>query len=303
MKIEKTHYGVWEHAYRLNNGEVDLVVTASAGPRIIHYGFTGGQNFFRVFADGKGFSHKSKLGEWFIMGGHRLWAAPELVPATYFPDNDAVKIELHPDGLTATPPPETAVGLQKQMTVKMAESGSQVTVSHKIANIGGFPIEIGAWVLTVMAQDGLGVSGFPPRGTHPEVLPPTNPLIVWAFTDFTDPRLKLTKKYITLRQDRNNATPQKLGHFNAKTWGAYLLNGEAFVKRTTGDPSRAYPDYGSSFEIFTNADFLELETLGPLEKLALGQSLEHVEEWSLHKNVRLDRVDDDSLDRALLPLL
>jgi hypothetical protein len=303
VKVEKTHYSVWEHAYRVSNGEVELIVTASSGPRIIHYGFIGGQNFFKVFPDGKGFNHKSKLGEWFIMGGHRLWAAPELVPATYFPDNDPVEIKPLPDGLIATPPPETSVGLQKQMTVKMAEKGSAVTVTHKVTNIGGFPVEIAAWVLTVMAQDGIGVSGFPPRGTHPEVLPPTNPLIMWAFTDFTDPRMKLTKKYITLRQDRKNSTPQKLGHFSTDTWAAYVLNGEAFLKRYKGDATKTYPDFGSSFEIFTNADFLELETLGPLEKLNPGQSLEHVENWSLHKNVQLKDATDSELDGALLPLL
>jgi hypothetical protein len=303
MTVEQTQFGVWPDAYRLSNGEAELVVTASAGPRIIRYGFVGGQNFFRVFEDGKGFNHRSKLGEWFIMGGHRLWAAPELVPGTYYPDNGPVAIEVHADGLTATPEPETQVGLQKQFTVKMAATGTAVEVTHRITNIGGFPVEIAAWVLSVMAQDGLGVAGFPPRGTHPEVLPPTNPLIMWAFTDFADPRLKLTQKYITLQQDRTNSTPQKLGMFNQDLWAAYLLHGEAFLKRYSGELGKPYPDYGSCFEIFTNADFLELETLGPLTKLNPGETLTHVEHWSLHKGVNVTEPTDAALDRALLPIL
>ncbi len=302
VKVEPTHYGVWEHAYRVSNGEVELVVTSSSGPRIIHYGFAGGQNFFRVFPDGKGFNNKSKLGEWFIMGGHRLWAAPELVPGTYYPDNDPVRIDTHADGLTAVPPLETFTGLQKQFTVKMSPAGTGVEVIHKITNHGGFPVEIAAWVLSVMAQGGIGVSGFPPRGTHPEVLAPTNPLIMWAFTDLSDPRWKFTKKYLTLRQDPKNNVPQKLGYFRKDTWAAYVLNGEAFVKQTTADSSRSYPDMGSSFEIFTNADFLELETLGPLEKLAPGESLTHVENWSLRRNVRLDTISDGELDKHFAAL-
>ena len=43
--------------------------------------------------------------------------------------------------------------------------------------------------------------------------------------------------------------PQKLGSYNRHTWGAYLLNGELFVKRyeATGAPA-AYPALGCSFE-------------------------------------------------------
>jgi hypothetical protein len=69
------------------------------------------------------------------------------------------------------------------------------------------------------------------------------------------------------------------------------------------DPSRTYPDFGCSFETFTNADFLEIETLGPLTKVAPGAGVTHVERWSLHKGIRLEAITDAALDRALLPLL
>ena len=38
----------------------------------------------------------------------------------------------------------------------------------------------------MMAQGGHGIHGFPPRGTHPEMLAPTNPLVMWAFTNLAD---------------------------------------------------------------------------------------------------------------------
>jgi hypothetical protein len=302
VRIDKAPYGAWSSAYRISNGDVELVVTASAGPRIVHYGFAGGQNFFRVFDDGRGFNHRSAWGEWVIMGGHRLWAAPEIAPSTYHPDNDPVDVELHPDGLTATPPREVNTHLAKSFTVRMAANASDVTVTHRIRNDGAFPVEIAAWVLTVMAQGGVGVTGLPPRGTHPEMLAPTNPLIIWAFTNLADQRWKFMKKYIALRQDPANSVPQKLGHFNRKTWGAYLLNGEAFVKTCEGIPGAPYPDLGASFEIFTNADFLELETLGPLTKLWPGEALQHVERWRLLRDVSADDITDEALDRYFASL-
>jgi 3-methyladenine DNA glycosylase AlkC len=48
-----------------------------------------------------------------------------------------------------------------------------------------------------------------------------------------------------------------------------------------------------------NADFLELETLGPLEELVPGAAIEHVERWSLHKNVEIRKWTDAELDRVL----
>ncbi len=303
MQIEPISYSGFEEAFRVSNGEVELVVSASAGPRIVRYGFVGGQNLFREWSDGKGLTARYALGDWHIMGGHRLWVAPETVPATYAPDNEPVFIQPLENGLIATPPPEKATGLAKSIQVEMAATGTSITVTHRIRNLGAWSIEIAAWVASVMAQGGVGVTGFPPRGTHPEVLLPTNPLVMWAFSDFTDPRLTLTRKYLVLRQDPSDATPQKFGHLNADTWGAYFLNGDVFLKRYQADVRRLYPDFGSSFEIFTNAEFLELETLGPLEKLAPGESLTHVERWSLHRQPTPTEWNDATLDGALASII
>ena len=65
----------------------------------------------------------------------------------------------------------------------------------------------------------------------------------------------------------------------------------------------AYPDFGSTFEIFTNADILELETLGPLTTLAPGQSVSHTERWSAHRDVNLTTWTDEELDAVILPLV
>ena len=100
-----------------------------------------------------------------------------------------------------------------------------------------------------------------------------------------------------------NSVAQKLGSYNRDTWGAYYLNGELFVKKASEAEPTAYPDFGCSFETFTNADFLELETLGPLSKVYPGHSITHTEHWTLHKNVHVAKWTDDELDRVVLPLV
>ena len=182
-------------------------------------------------------------------------------------------------------------------------SGTGVKVSHRITNHSLFPLEFAPWALTMMAPGGIAVSGFPPRGRHTINLEATNPLVMWAYTNLADPRWKFTKKYLTLRQDPSNTEAQKIGLFNRDTWAAYLLNGEAFVKRSTADPAKTYPDFGCSFETFTNNEFLEVETLGPMTKLLPGETVEHTEHWALFRDVKVAELTDKELDEVLLPLV
>ena len=300
VKIEKIPWGGWPNCYRIANGEVELIVTSDVGPRIMRYGFVNGQNLFKNYAESMGHSGEP---EWMLRGGHRIWAAPEQAPRTYAPDNGPVEIRVAGDALTAIQPVEPTTGLIKEVTVTLAASGTAVEVRHRITNTSLWEIEVAAWSVSMMAQRGVGITGFPPRGKHPNILPPTHPLVMWAFTDLSDPRWTFTRKYVVLRQDPDNAVPQKIGHFNPKTWGAYLLGSDLFIKRCDADPTRTYADIGCSYETFTRDDMLELETLGPLTRLATGASLEHVERWTLHRDVHVEAFTDAELDRILLDKL
>jgi hypothetical protein len=300
VTIDKINYKGWPNSYRIANGEVEAVVTSDVGPRVMRYGFAGGQNFFKEFEESLG---KSGEPSWQLRGGHRIWAAPEDPVRTYAPDNGPVRVEIRDGVLEATEPVEESTGLEKQLAIEMAPAGTRVTVRHRIRNAGSGPLTLAPWALSMMAPGGAGIHGFPPRGTHPEMLAPTNPLVMWAFTNLADQRWRLLERYMVLLQDPNNPAPQKLGSFHPRTWAGYLLNGELFIKRcqAPGDPKQ-YPDLGCSFEAFTNAAMLELETLGPLETLPPGESLTHVEHWTLHRPVHVVRWADDELDQSIAPL-
>lgn len=299
--IERRDFHGWPNSYRISNGTVEAIVTGDVGPRVMRYGFVGGQNLFKEFAGQLG---KSGEPDWQPRGGHRIWMAPEDPVKSYAPDNDPVHIATEGGVVEATAPVEPLTGLEKKIILKMAATGSAVEVIHQIRNTSASNCEIASWALTMMAQSGAGIHGFPARGTHPEMLAPTNPLVMWAFTDLSDPRWRLLQKYLVLLQDPRNSVPQKLGSFHRDTWGAYLLHGELFVKRVTavGTPEM-YPDFGCSFETFTNAEILELETLGPMVKLQPGQTVTHTERWTLHRGVALSEWSDAELDRVILPLV
>lgn len=299
VKVEKTSWKGWPNCYRISNGDVEMIVTSDIGPRVMSYSFVGGKNVLKEFAGQLG---KSGEKEYQLRGGHRLWVAPEALETSWALDNGRVKIEVRPDGVVATQPVDSA-GFEKRITISMAATGSGVTLDHRALYTGAKPLEMAPWTLTMMAPGGRAITGFPPRGEHPKDLLPTNPLVLWAYTNLADTRWKFYEKYLTLRQDPANATPQKIGAFNTDTWGAYALDDLLFVKRTVAFGNRRYPDFGSSFETFTNAEFLELEFLGPLRRLAKGQSASMVEHWFLGKGMDFGPWGEADLDRVMAPVL
>ncbi len=300
VKIEKIDYHGWKNSYRMSNGAVEVIVVSDIGPRIMHYGFVGGKNMFLEVPEMLG-----KRGEttWQSRGGHRLWAAPEMMPDTYALDNTACEAVVKGNSVTVTGPVEKETGLQKQIMVTIAPTGTSVTVLHTITNKSGKPRKMAPWALTQMAQSGMAIVAFPPRRRHEDYLLPTNPLTMWGFTNFTDPRWKLLEKYVTLKQDPGAKSPQKTGIFNTNTFAAYLLGSDLFVKRTHAYPSRTYPDFGCSVEMYSDPAILEIETLGPMITLASDASVRHTEHWNLYRNISIPEVTDDAIDRALKPVM
>lgn len=128
---------------------------------------------------------------------------------------------------------------------------------------------------------------------------PHTRLPMWAYTDFSDKRWQFNEKHLILRHDPTVAAPQKAGLFNQDTLAAYLLGEDLFVKYYRANAAGTYPDFHCSFEMFTNGDFLELETLGPLVDLEPGESVSHVEVWSLHPNIRIRDFNDNELEAVL----
>src|ERR1700739_2594267 len=131
VQVEKPDYKGWKNCYRVSNGEIELIVTGDVGPRIIRFGFAGGQNLFKEFAEQLGKSGEEKFQ---LRGGDRVWKAPEDPIATWAPDNVPVEIIVTDSGLIAREPVEPLTNLQKEIEISMAPSGTEVTVSHRITN-------------------------------------------------------------------------------------------------------------------------------------------------------------------------
>ena len=299
MQIEKVHYRGWPNCYRLANDRVDLILTADVGPRIIRYGFVGQANEFKEFESEVG---KTGGDEWRSYGGHRLWHAPEAIPRSYALDNSPLQVSELKGGLHAIQPVEALTGIQKEMEIYLDEQSSHVSVVHRLRNSGLWGVELAVWCLSVMDTGGAAIIPLPPRGPHPENLLPTSSLVLWAYTDLSDPRLVCGRQYVLLRQDAGNSTPQKIGASVPDGWVAYARNGHLFVKKFDYEADAIYPDMGCCFESWTNHEFIELETLSPLAWLEPGDQIEYQEDWYLFENVPVPENDED-VAATVLPLV
>jgi len=298
MEIREGYkFGGWNNCIRMANDQVELVATTDVGPRIVRFGFIGEQNLFREFKQDQG---KTGGDQWRIYGGHRFWHGPEASPRCYFPDNQPVAYAIEGDTLKLTQSVETTTGMQKQIEITLSQT-SQARLVHRIINHNLWDISLAPWCLTVMNLEGRVIVPQEPYQSWEERLTPVRPLVLWGYTDMSDPRWTWSKKYIQLRQDPGISSRQKLGILNTLGWMAYALNGQVFIKRYGYDPYAAYTDFGVNTEIYTDADILEMETLGNYSPVCPGGSIEHTENWYLFK--AQVGTDDVSIDKNVLPLI
>jgi len=262
----------------LENEVISLLVTQSAGPRIISLRFNGGENLFAELPDYVTERPDGKLFHFY--GGHRLWHAPESMPRTYFPDDGPVDVVQDRFGLSVTSRIEDETGIEKSIQISLVEDKPQVILRHVLTNRGSWQIECAPWAITQFRTGGTAIL---PQSQQQTGFLPNRSLALWSYTDFTSPQVRWGNRTVLVHAKMDS--PFKVGFPNPRGWLAYWLDGTLFVKLARYDPQAEYFDFGSSSECYCNDRFLELETLAPIGKLTPGESVTHTETWNLYADV------------------
>lgn len=294
QQISYRHFG---RCYRLCNDQVDLLVTSEFGPRIIRFGFVGGEN---EFAEVDFSLVVPGHGTWRLRGGHRFWHAPEDMIRTYIPDDEPLRVEDHGDFIRVQQPTQRETGIEKEVDISLAPDRPAANVVHRLRNHNLWPVDLAPWALSAMRDGGSCVLPLPRRSAPaPGELPGTSTITLWQFSDMSDKRFSWGRDAIRIRHDPARTAPQKIGALVTAGWAAYLRKGNLFLKTFDYVEGASYPDRGCSVEVFFNDEFLELETLGPLTGLAPGASVEHRETWQLFRDIAPLEGDDDVSDSIL----
>ena len=273
--MNKTTVDMHPDCVELRSGEFRIAVTTRVGPRVIGAFLGKSPNLFRVMpvAPLPGVATDFRL-----YGGHRLWHAPEAMPRTYAPDNRRVKVTEKDGGIEFATPAEPTSGIEKSIHIEPL-GAERFRLTHRLTNRNLWTVELAPWALSVMAPGGFAV--IPQHHEKPaDPFTPDRALVLWAYSNFDDPRIAYGKDYILFRQDPKAAAPCKIGFNAERGWVAYVNQGVALVKTVEYFADAEYPDNGCNVESYSCADFLEIETLGPLYDLDPGETAEHVEVWT-----------------------
>jgi hypothetical protein len=287
LKTQRGDYRGWPDSYTLSNGVVEIVVPSAIGPRILDFHTVGGENVFYL--------RQSELGQsgeddFVFRGGWRLWIAPEQRETTYAPDNQRCRVEeLGPAAIRVSGPPQLHAGIQKSIEVRLIENQPYARVISKITNITDNTLNYAAWSLSVMRPGGRAL--VPMDVGDLTAFFDTRSLILWSYTKVADPRYQLGDHLVQVDQSKVQPAPggaagrrsdeSKIGVDTMQGWAAYARGDTLYVKRFKHEPGAAYADGGATVEIYSSAEFIEVENLSPLTTLKPGESIVYPEEWSL----------------------
>lgn len=301
---EIENYENYGRCLAVSNGIIEAYVSIDVGPRILRFGFVGGQNMMQNDLNRntqwKGAAYDAYYGEGtvaYLYGGHRIWITPERAPETYYPDNEPVEVTYTDNGVCFTPPVQRRNDVQLSLEIVMHPEKAEMQVFNRVKNVRDEDREFAVWTVSAMNLGGLEIVQHSKQNNG---YLPNRVLSLWSYTNANDYRFFNGSSYMSFRQDPSATCPSfKVGTNNVCGRVIYALGEDVFRKEyAPHDPSKKYEDGGVSFETYISAGILELEALGPVERVAAGETAELAEKWSLVKNPRTpDARDDEALDR------
>jgi hypothetical protein len=264
-------------AVELRAGDARLVIVHAIGPRIAWLG----RDANLLYWDAAG-AHTR--GAWSLRGGHRLWVtrpgADESEEA-YAPDDRPCRVRELRGGVAVTAPRDAA-GLEKALVVRAAPGGW--TVEHRVRNAGDMLWSGGLWALTCTRPERstryrIPLDGGPPDWDVTTLVIPRR----WGGTHrsrLADPQFELTEAALVVRPRGVEAK-----RMISAPRGTLIMADRArgtFTKRARFEPRGCYPRATNVAVYVGPASFMvELETMSPLHTLRPGETLRHVEAWSL----------------------
>jgi hypothetical protein len=259
---------------RLEGAGCWVEVLAAGGPRIVGFGLRGGPN---VLAETPDMTWDSGFGRYELLGGHRLWFAPETLECSV-PDQHGLTISAIAGGLRLVGAVEPPTGLRKAIEIRLHSEVAALSVRHELLNEGSRTLELSPWAITQLRLGGVAVVELPTTVVE-HILVPNQVLVLWPYSSWADDRMSIGERAITVTG--RPAKPFKLGFLSHRGSAGYLRDGLLFVKRFDPAVAAVHADLGSNVQIYCDERTIELESLGPLVRLMPGESTTHEERWEL----------------------
>jgi hypothetical protein len=283
VAVSRTNYHGWPGSLALDNGIAEIVIVPEVG-RIMRFGFVGEPGPFWENTALAGGAPNPKASEWGNFGGDKTWPAPQadwpkVTPRSWPPPTtfDSMPVEATVAGsvVTLASRVDEHYGIRAIRKVELDRTKPVMKVATTYEKLTGGPVKVGVWIITQLCDPVCVYIPLPAKSALPapgyvrqsERLP----------QDFN-----IRDGAITLR--RGSALSTKIGtDSDALLWVGERVLVLIESPRVAGCE---YPDGGSSAEVYTNRDplaYVELEMLGPLRALKVGDRLSQTNTYTLSR--------------------
>ena len=294
LEVKEMIVPFYGQCIRISNGKIAAEIAVDKGPRIFSFGEENGENLFcSVQGD------TSKKEEFHYYGGHRVSLALG-ENQIFYPDNDPVIYKVSPSGASFIPPCREN-GLQIAMEIQMDEVMADMMVIHSVTNTSKERICTAVWSATMLNTGGIEI--LPQNKESGDLAElPDQVLAFWPGSRMKDPRLSFGEQdmYIFVSAEKSEKKDLTFGINNTSGWAAYVRENHIFVKRYVHNAQGCYPNHNCSFRTTVSDEFLEMGSYSPLYWIEPGETIRHVENFSLFSSSkRLETIDDSHVKMFL----
>jgi hypothetical protein len=285
--IKSIHYNGWRDSYQISNSKAEIVVVPALG-RVMQFRLAGEEGVFWENQELIGRKPQPQSPDWLNFGGDKTWPAPQtnwlqLTQRAWPPppafDSMPLSTSIIPGGVELVSPVDPHYGIQTRRQVILDSVDPRMTITTQYEKIEGKPVKVSIWVITQM-KDPVGIFLPIPKGS---IFPAGYSKQSTGIPQ--DLKVKDGLLYLT----RGTQSNEKIGtDSDTLIW---LGKKHILQIKSLRQPKTEYPDNGSSAEVYTNADplpYIELETLGPLKTLKVGDKIEQTNYYTLRHRTSQD---------------
>ena len=297
ITVTRTNYHGWPDSLLMSNGRAEAIIVPAIG-RVMQFRFAGesdGPFWENRALDGK--SPDPQSPDWGNFGGDKTWPSPQsdwprITPRAWPPpvafDSTPVTAQIYFNSVILVPPVDKDYGIRTRRVIELDPERPILTISTTYEKAAGDPMRVGIWTITQLQNPTTVYMPLPGTSRYPDGYNKQS--------DALPAKLKVERGLVSLTRDPGNA--HKIG----SDAGTLLWVGERQMLRIDSArvPDADYPDQASSAEVYTNPDplqYVELEMLGPLQTLKVGDQMTRNNVYTL---LRRTRSNPESEARAIL---
>jgi hypothetical protein len=281
IQIKVGPYLGWDRSLSLQNGVVEALIVPAIG-RVLHYRFNGESSPFWDDPSLRGKSPDPTSTEWGNFGGDKTWPSPQtdwgkVTPRAWPPpvafDSMPVDAGVKRDAVVLHSPVDPHYGIRTERAVRLTPNAPVMTITTTYEKVEGPPVKVGIWIITQLEEPVAVFAPIPAQSRYPEGYNRQS-------GDDLPANLKIERGLLSLTRDLQKAT--KIGMDTDQL--LWLGPIHMLLIESSRVPGGEYPDQGSSAEIYTNPDsktYVELEMLGPLQTLNIGDQLSQTNTYTL----------------------